>query len=118
MKLFEIIEMKQRLLLVMELVRGVDMHCYLKHQGRLSENEAQGMSRQLVSTVQYCHQKDVVHRDLKPENMLLDSELNVKITGFGLKKKFTGRKPNMVCGNISYVAPQSSSWAKTVTAPE
>lgn len=44
LKLFEIIEMKQRLFLVMELVLRVDMHRYLNHQGRLSENEARGMS--------------------------------------------------------------------------
>ena len=30
--------------------------------------------KQVLSAVNYCHQKNIVHRDLKPENILLDTE--------------------------------------------
>lgn len=114
-KLFEVIETKQRLFLVMELVCGMDMHRYLKHHSRLSENEARGMFWQLVSTMQYCHQQDIMHRDLRLENMLLDSDLNVKIIGFGLKKEFTGHEPSIVWSvATSLMSPQSSSWDRRV----
>ena len=38
---------------------------YLVAHGRMKEKEARAKFRQIVSAVQYCHQKCIVHRDLK-----------------------------------------------------
>ena len=38
---------------------------YLVTHGRLKEKEARVKFRQIVSALQYCHQKHVIHRDLK-----------------------------------------------------
>lgn len=116
-KLFEVIETQKTLYLVMERVHRLDMHGYLTNHGHLNENKAQGIFRQLVSALEYCHQRGIVHWNLKPENVLLDSEVNLKLTGFGLNEEFIGQKPSMLCGNLSYAA-QSSSGAITMTAPE
>ncbi|PRD23962.1 UNVERIFIED_CONTAM: Mark3 [Trichonephila clavipes] len=38
---------------------------YLVAHGRMKEKEARAKFRQIVSAVQYCHQKRIIHRDLK-----------------------------------------------------
>lgn len=38
---------------------------YLVLHGRMKEKEARAKFRQIVSAVQYCHQKRIIHRDLK-----------------------------------------------------
>lgn len=38
---------------------------YLVSNGRMREKDARVKFRQIVSAVQYCHQKNIVHRDLK-----------------------------------------------------
>lgn len=46
----------------------------------MSETEAKRIFSQIVSAVSYCHSEGVVHRDLKAENLLLDHNLNIKVS--------------------------------------
>lgn len=55
---------------------------HLVAKGRMSEPEAKRIFRQIVSAVSYCHSNGVVHRDLKAENLLLDHNMNIKVSSF------------------------------------
>ena len=82
-ELHEVMASKSKTYFAMKLVRGDELFSKISKR-RLKEDVARVYFQQLISTVDFCHSRDVYHRDLKPENLLLDESGNLKVTDFGL----------------------------------
>ena len=106
-QLYEVMESKNNLYIVMELCEGKDLFEYIIKKGKLKEKEACHFFQQIINGVDYLHQQGIIHRDLKPENLLLDINNNIKISDFGLSTFFThGRLLETPCGTPSYAPPE------------
>jgi serine/threonine-protein kinase len=68
--------------MVMEYVDGNNLAQLMKDTS-LTIREIREILIQILSALNYAHEKNIIHRDLKPGNILLTSDRKVKITDFG-----------------------------------
>ena len=62
---------------------------------------------QLLSALEYLHNKQITHRDLKPENiMITNNSCNVKIIDFGLADADNFSFYKKAIGTSIYMAPE------------
>jgi serine/threonine protein kinase len=89
----------------MEYVDGEDLASLLRRIGRLPQDKALDVGRQLCAGLAAAHEKGVIHRDLKPANVMLDGRGNVRITDFGLAG-LPERLDRDLAGTPAYMAPE------------
>jgi serine/threonine protein kinase len=54
----------------------------------MSPDLARSYLFQILSGLEYCHDRSIIHRDLKPQNLLIDRKGTLKIADFGLARAF------------------------------
>ena len=94
--------------LSMEYVDGEDLASLLRRIGRLPQDKALEIARQLCAGLAAAHDKGVVHRDLKPGNIMLDGQGQLRITDFGLAGVAAEVK-DIRSGTPGYMAPEQRS---------
>ena len=110
------VRVENQLLMLMEFVDGVTLEQRLK-DGVLPVRDAANYIMQVLSALDYAHQRGVVHRDIKPANMMLTPSGVVKLMDFGIAKASTDQKLTMTgttMGSLYYMSPEQIQGAATV----
>ena len=104
-RLYDLGEADGRPFLTMEYVDGEDLASLLRRIGRLPQDKAIEIARQLCAGLAAAHERGVLHRDLKPANIMIDGDGNVRITDFGLAVA-VGDATASRAGTPQYMAPE------------
>ncbi len=106
-RVYDVGEVDGQTFFTMEYVDGEDLASLLRRIGRLPQDKAVEMARQLCAGLSAAHTKGVLHRDLKPANIMLDGRGQVVITDFGLAGVADDiRGPEVRSGTPAYMAPE------------
>ncbi|XP_023935517.2 serine/threonine-protein kinase SIK2 [Bicyclus anynana] len=117
-KLYQVMETKNMIYIVSEYASKGEIFDYIARFGRMAEQAARRKFWQILSAVEYCHERRIVHRDLKAENLLLDANMNIKIADFGFSNYYAaGELLATWCGSPPYAAPEVFE-GKRYTGPE
>lgn len=91
----------------MDYVEGGLLFDLCQTMGAMGEEAGKDFLSQMIDVLDYMHNdKKCVHRDIKLENILIDSDLNLKLTDFGFSTWTNIDKLNSHHGTKTYMAPE------------
>ena len=110
-KLFGHFEDKKYCYFIMEYISKGNLFdlIHLDKTKILSHKIIASILKDIVSAVFFLHNMNppIIHRDIKPENVLINSNLEAKLTDFGWSNYIQEKKERMtVCGTPIYLAPE------------
>lgn len=101
---------------IVELVEGKSLRKVLEDRGKLPPEEVRAILDQVLSVLEYAHERGVIHQDIKPENILVTTDGRAKLTDFGLGQTVDGESILLSVslrsegpgpgGTIGYIAPE------------
>lgn len=98
---------EKRIYYILEYASSGELYKILLNQplGRFDESKTSKYMRQIIESLIYLHEKNIIHRDIKPENLLLSHGL-VKISDFGWSIHAPNVKRKTLCGTLDYLCPE------------
>lgn len=90
---------------IIDYVEGGDLFNIIRVQGTLAEDVVRTYAAELVITLQYLHDQNVIYRDLKLENIMIDRTGHIKLVDLGSACLDLGA--NSVWGTTDYLAPEA-----------
>ena len=112
--IYDVLELDDEVILVMEYVDGVTLRRRMAN--RFTLEEFWDLSIQCVEALAVAHRHGVVHRDIKPENLMVTEDHQIKILDFGIAKRtqlddsittVTAVQSHFVAGTPQYMAPEA-----------
>lgn len=115
-RVYDIGETRGHHFLSMEFIKGEELSSLLRRIGRLPQDKALQIARQICAGLAAAHDSGVLHRDLKPANIMIDGDGNARITDFGLAglaEEFKTEERS--AGTPAYMAPEQLAGKEVTT---
>lgn len=99
--------------IVMEYMDGGSLADRLCARRTFSPNEAVQIILPILDALAAVHARGIIHRDIKPSNILFTHDGRVKLSDFGLARRFEEQgqsitQAGMVLGTIRYMSPEQA----------
>ena len=97
---------KDTLFIGMDYLNGGDLRYHINKYKKFTEKQTKFFIGCIILSLEYLHKNNIIHRDIKPENLVLDSKGYVKLTDFGIAKKYVKNNSKDTSGTPGYMAPE------------
>ena len=95
--------------IVMEYCEGNTLDWYISRHKNYDFRQKAYVIHQIADALSAIHEINIYHRDIKPGNIIIDDDLNVKITDFGIAKvpESSLTQQSDLMGSPGYMSPES-----------
>lgn len=117
-KIYDIIEGKNGIYVVMDYIEGETLKQKLEREGAIDAESVIDWGKQLADVLSYLHTRKpnpIIYRDMKPDNIMLTPEGKIKLIDFGIAREYkqesTTDTTNL--GTKAYAAPEQLAGKQT-----
>ena len=104
--------------IIMEFCDRGDLQAAIERGVPFSAARVLSWARQVLSALQFLHERKISHRDVKPANiMLCGADLVAKLGDLGLASSRDGNSTRSVAGTIAFMAPEMFSGTYGLQVP-
>jgi serine/threonine-protein kinase len=105
---YDLGESEGQLYIAMELVEGRDLADMIALRDPLALERKLDIAIEILTGLQFAHQRGVIHRDVKPSNVRVMPDGRVKIMDFGIARlqKADATGSGAIVGTPTYMAPE------------
>ena len=105
---YDLGEAEGQLFIAMELVEGRDLADMIALRDPLALERKLDITIEVLTGLQFAHQRGVIHRDVKPSNVRVMPDGRVKIMDFGIARlqKADATGSGAIVGTPTYMAPE------------
>jgi len=114
-KMYDLNEEEETPYITMEYVKGEDLKSFIRAKGRLTQEEAIPIAKQVCEGLAGAHELGVIHRDLKPQNIMIDEKGNAKVMDFGIARSVEAAgvtQTGVMIGTPDYMSPEQAEGEK------
>ncbi|HET7704878.1 MAG TPA: protein kinase [Thermoanaerobaculia bacterium] len=108
-RLYDVGEYEGTHFIAMEYIDGEDLGSLLRRIGKLPQEKALDLTREICAGLAAAHALGIIHRDLKPANIMIDGRGRARVTDFGLaalEEDVAGRRE--IVGTPDYMPPEQA----------
>jgi len=110
-RMYDLNEEEETPYITMEYVKGEDLKRFIRGKGRLTQEEAITIAKQVCEGLAGAHELGVIHRDLKPQNIMIDEKGNAKVMDFGIARSVEAAgltQTGVMIGTPDYMSPEQA----------
>lgn len=120
-RIYETGEFEGRPYVATEFVRGTDLKERIRRAAPFALSDVVSLGIALLQAVDYAHRAGTVHGDVTPYNVLITSDLDVKVTDFGISRAAGASAlshSNAVLRGVHYLAPEVAQGGEATVASD
>ena len=98
---------KEYLYLILDYLPGGDLRYYMNGKIIFNESQIKFFISNILLSLKYIHNNNILHRDIKPENLVFDDKGYLHLTDFGISRKIRNGKYILEkSGTPGYISPE------------